>query len=265
MSPPEVLIAKTEGPLRILSLNRPERRNALNAELMDALVGAVRIAGEDPSVGAILLRAEGPAFCVGGDVKEMATGQGRSLPISERIEVLRQRMEVSRLLHTVNKPTIAALHGAVAGAGLAIALACDFRVMARSTKLTTAFAKVGLSGDFGGSWFLTRLVGPARARDLYLRPRVLDPETLLALGLVTELTDDDRLDEIAHDLARELAHGPRVAQAYIKQNLNRAELGSLEASLDAEAQRHILSAQSADHLEASAAFVEKRPPVFTGR
>src|SRR5262245_55400825 len=261
----EALLERHEGALRVLSMNRPDRRNALNAQMLEGLVKALTAAADDGEVGAILLRGEGPAFCVGGDVKGMAEGAGRDLTMEQRLRGLRARMESSRLLHTIAKPTVAAVHGAVAGAGLAMALACDFRVVARSTKITTAFAKVGLSGDFGGSWFLTQIVGAARARDLYLRPRVISADEALAIGLVTEVVDDDALEARALAFALELARGARVTLGYMKQNLNHAIGGTLESALDLEALHHTLSATTEDHREAAAAFVEKREPRFVGR
>jgi len=261
----QALLERHEGALRELSMNRPERRNALNAQMLEGLVNALRAAADDGEVGAVLLRGEGPAFCVGGDVKGMAEGAGRDLTLEQRLRGLRARMESSRLLHTIAKPTVAAVHGAVAGAGLAMALACDFRVVARSTKITTAFAKVGLSGDFGGSWFLTQIVGAARARDLYLRPRVISADEALALGLATEVVDDDALQARALAFAHELANGPRVTLGYMKENLNFALHGTLEAALDLEALHHTMSAVTDDHKEAAAAFVEKRDPKFAGR
>jgi len=261
----DVLLEHTEGALRVLAMNRAERRNALNAELCERLLQALRAAADDAGVGAVLLKGEGPAFCVGGDVKAMAEGAGRELTTEQRVRALRRRMDASRLLHVMPKPTIAAVHGSVAGAGLALALACDFRVIARSTKITTAFAKVGLSGDYGGSWFLTQIVGAARARDLYLRPRVISADEALALGLATEVVDDDTLESRAFAFAAELAQGPRVTLGYMKQNLNHAISGTLESALDLEALHQTLSAGTEDHREAAAAFVEKRAPRFVGR
>ena len=261
----EELLVSDDGPLRTLSLNRPQRRNAMNASMLQALIDGARQAEADPGVHAVLLRGEGGTFCVGGDVKAMAEGAGQELPVQHRVQALRSRMEASRLLHTMAKPTVAAIAGAAAGAGLSLALACDFRVAARSAKFTTAFAKVGLSGDFGGSWFLTHIVGTARARELYLRPRTLGAEEARTLGLVTEVVDDDQLEPAAHAFALELAHGPSVTLGYMKRNMNFALTGSLEAALDLEAAHHIQSSLTADHREAAAAFVEKRPPRFSGR
>ncbi|MBI5257956.1 MAG: enoyl-CoA hydratase/isomerase family protein [Burkholderiales bacterium] len=261
----EILLQRDEGALRVLSMNRPERRNALNSALCTALHEAADTAWEDDAVAAVLLRGEGGTFCVGGDVKDMAEGVGRTLTLEQRTQGLRRRMEVSRLLHQMPKPTVAAIAGAAAGAGLSMALACDFRIAARSAKITTAFAKVGLSGDFGGSWFLTHIVGTAKARELYLRPQTMTAEQALALGIVTEVVDDAELDARALAFARELAEGPRVTLGYMKRNLNHALAGSLETALDMEAAHHILSSMTEDHAEAAAAFVAKRAPVFKGR
>ncbi|MBI3366927.1 MAG: enoyl-CoA hydratase [Burkholderiales bacterium] len=259
------LLESDKGPLRILAMNRPERRNALNTALCQALVDGAARAAADDAVTAVLLRGAGGTFCVGGDVKDMAEGAGRNASVEQRIQGLRRRMEVSRLLHTMQKPTVAVISGAAAGAGLSIALACDFRIAARSTKITTAFAKVGLSGDFGGSWFLTQIVGSAKARELYLRPQTMLAEEALALGILTRVVDDAWIDEDGEAFAQELATGPSVTLGYIKRNLNHALTGSLESALDMEAAHHIRCSMTEDHMEAATAFVEKRAPKFTGR
>jgi 2-(1,2-epoxy-1,2-dihydrophenyl)acetyl-CoA isomerase len=261
----EVLIETVENGVCTLTMNRVERRNALSPELLTALVEAVARASADDAVGAIVLRGAGGYFCVGGDVKAMAEGTGRDAGYETRVAALRARMEVSRLLHQSGKPSIAAITGAAAGAGLSIAMACDFRVTGRSAKLTTAFAKVGLSGDFGGTWFLTQLVGAARARELYMLSPVLDAAKAHDIGLVTEVVDDDAVHARADELARQLASGPRITLSYIKRNMNDAIGGSLVDSLDAEALRHVRCSQTDDHREAADAFMNKRAPVFTGR
>jgi 2-(1,2-epoxy-1,2-dihydrophenyl)acetyl-CoA isomerase len=260
-----VLLQNDHGALRVLSINRPERRNALSAELCFAMENAAAAAAESDAVRALLLRGEGGTFCVGGDVKAMAEGANAELTHEQRVTALRRRMEVSRTLFTMAKPTVAAIAGAAAGAGLSIALACDFRIAARSAKFTTAFAKVGLSGDFGGTWFITQMLGSAKARELYLTPRTLGAEEALALGLVTKVVDDDLLDTEALAFARELAEGPTVTLGYIKRNLNNALTMPLEAALDIEAAHHVRCTFTEDHAEAARAFVEKRAPVFTGR
>lgn len=260
----DVLLEHLDRGLLTLTLNRPDRRNALNLALTERLVAAVGKAALAADVNAILLKGAGDFFCVGGDVKDMAEGGGHDLPLEQRIRMLRANMEASRLLHDMAKPTVAAITGAAAGAGLSLALACDLRVASESSKLTTAFAKVGLSGDYGGTYFLTRLLGAARARELYLTSPVLSGAEAYRIGLVTRVTADHETHAEAEKLARSLADGPRATLGFIKQNLNLAEGGSLQECLDAEAWRHIVSSTTSDHREAAAAFIEKRTPRFTG-
>jgi 2-(1,2-epoxy-1,2-dihydrophenyl)acetyl-CoA isomerase len=174
-------------------------------------------------------------------------------------------MEASRLLHEMPKPTIAMLNGVAAGAGLSLALACDLRIAGRSARMTTAFAKVGLSGDYGGTWFLTQLVGTAKARELYFLSDVLDAARIEALGLANRVVADEALGGETMALAERLASGPAVALRYMKRNLNVAVHGTLADGLDSEAYGMLRSRASEDHREAAKAFVEKRPPVFRGR
>ncbi|MGM7668040.1 enoyl-CoA hydratase-related protein [Microbacterium sp. A93] len=245
-----------------LTINRPDRRNAMNTEILTQLGTSVRRAAVDDDVAAVVLRGAGSDFSVGGDVAAMAGGSRREVSPDQRISDLREMMEVSLLLHEMPKPTIAAVRGAAAGAGLALAMACDFRIATPAVKLTTAFAKVALSGDYGGSWLLTRIVGPARAREMYLLPEVISGERALELGLVTRLAEDAQLESEAEAMARHFADGPRLAFSLIKENLNLAVSATLGESLDREAANHICASLSDDHREAATAFVEKRPPRF---
>jgi 2-(1,2-epoxy-1,2-dihydrophenyl)acetyl-CoA isomerase len=174
-------------------------------------------------------------------------------------------MEVSRWLHEMPKPTIAMVRGAAAGAGLSLALACDLRIAGDTARFGTAFARVGYSGDFGGSFFLTRLIGTAKARELYFTADMLDAQEALALGLVNRVVPEARLEEETFALAARLARGPRVAYRYMKRNLNAAETGTLKDLLDLEAWHHSRCGMTEDHREAARAFVEKREPVFKGR
>jgi 2-(1,2-epoxy-1,2-dihydrophenyl)acetyl-CoA isomerase len=157
------------------------------------------------------------------------------------------------------------LNGVAAGAGLSLALACDLRIAGRSARMTTAFAKVGLSGDYGGTWFLTQLVGTAKARELYFLSDVLDAARIEGLGLANRVVADAELVSETMALAAKLANGPSVALRYMKRNLNAAVSGDLAAGLDSEAYGMLRSRASEDHKEAARAFVEKRPPVFRGR
>ncbi len=250
-----------------LTFNRPERKNALNAEMLELLLAAVQRAALNPDVRCVLLSGAEGSFCVGGDVKGFAAGGGAGggLPMDQRAATLRNSMEASRLLHEMPKPTIAAIEGAAAGAGLSLAMACDLRICGASAKLTTAFAKVGLSGDFGGTYFLSQFVGPAKARELYLLSPILSGEQAAAMGIVSRAVPDADVMQEATALARQMADGPTVTYGFIKKNFVAAEAGTLKAALDAEALHHSLSSSTDDHKEASKAFVEKRKPAFKGR
>lgn len=258
------LLEHIEDGVAVLTFNRPERMNALSIPIMEGLLhGLPRLAG-DPAVKVVVLTGAGRAFCSGGDVKSMAEGREQR-SVAEDTARLRSRMEVSRILHEMPKPTIAMINGAAAGAGLALALACDLRIAAASVRLVTAFVRVGYSGDFGGSFFLTRLAGTARARELYFTGRTVAAEEALSLGLVNRVVPDQELAAATTDLARSLAQGPAVALGLMKRNLNCAETGSLSELLDMEAAHQVETGRTEDHREAAKAFVEKRPPVFVGR
>jgi len=199
-------------------------------------------------------------------VKAMAEGtemQGTTL--EERAQGLRSAMEVSRWLHEMPKPTIAMVRGAAAGAGLSLAMACDLRIAGDSARFGTAFARVGYSGDFGGSYFLTRLVGTAKARELYYTAELVDAPQALAWGLVNRVVPDAQLEEETMALASRIAGGPRIALRYMKRNMNAAETGTLKDLLDLEAWHHTRTGMTEDHREAARAFVEKRAPTFRGR
>jgi 2-(1,2-epoxy-1,2-dihydrophenyl)acetyl-CoA isomerase len=249
-----------------LTLNRPDRLNALSPAMLDGLLEALPRLAADPEVGVVVVTGAGRAFCAGGDVKAMAEGRelGGATP-EAKTDALRGRMEVSRWLHEMPKPTIAMVRGAAAGAGLSLALACDLRLAGESARFATAFARVGYSGDFGGSFFLTRLVGTAKARELYFTADIVESAQALALGLVNRVVPDARLEDETLALARRLAAGPRVALRYMKRNMNAAESGTLRELLDLEAWHHTRCGLTEDHREATKAFVEKREPVFRGR
>src|SRR5499433_2774577 len=217
------LLEVVQDGVAMLTLNRPDRLNALSPAMLDALLEALPRLAADASVGVVVLTGAGRGFCAGGDVKAMAEGREfAESGLEEKTHGLRSKMEVSRLLHEIPKPTIAMVRGAAAGAGLSMALACDLRVAGESAKFATAFARVGYSGDFGGSWFLTQLVGTAKARELYYTAELIDAAQALALGLVNRVVPDARLEEETQALAGKLARGPRVALRYMKRNMNAA-------------------------------------------
>ena len=262
----EEFLVQIEDGVAVLTLNRPERLNALTRTMLSGLRTHLAALAEDPAIGCVVLTGAGRAFCSGGDVRVQAAAAGKSdMSPEQRADQLRVSMGASELLHAMPKPTIAMVNGVAAGAGMSIALACDLRIAGESARMTTAFAKVGLSGDYGGTYFLTQLVGPSKARELYLTADVLDSARLLALGLVSRVVPDADLTAETMALARRFASGPRVAYRYIKRNLTVAETGSLSDTLDSEAFGMLRCRETADHAEAANAFVEKRAPAFKGR
>lgn len=264
------LIGRVEGPVAILSFNRPDRRNALSEEVYAGFSRALPLIAARRDIHVVMVTGEGGAFCAGGDVKGMneshRSASGDSSSIEDRIEGLRSRQDtVSAALRALPQPVVAALPGAAAGAGLSIAFAADMRIAAERAIVITAFSNIGASGDFGSSWFLPRLVGEARAKELmFLSPR-LTARQALDWGLVNEVLPDDGFADAALAWCTRLAERAPIALRYMKENLNRAGDVSLQAALDAEAVAMVRTMATADHKEAAAAFVEKRAPKFTGR
>ncbi len=264
------LLASLDDGVLTLTLNRPEARNAMSDEMNQALAEQLAQAELDRRVKCVVLTGAGKGFCAGGDVKGMnarnAGDGGEPATIDQAIHRQRvnQRATAGRLFK-MPKPTLAALPGAAAGAGLSLALACDLRIMASSAIMTTAFAKVGFSGDYGGTYFVTQLVGSAKARELYYLSEWVTADEALRLGLANWVVAPEALEAKTREIAHRLAHGPTVAYRYMKENLNRAMSGDWDDCLDLEATHHVHCGQTADHREAAKAFVEKREPVFQGR
>lgn len=265
----DVVQVTNDEAVRIITLNRPESLNAMTPELLDALVEAAEAAAADPAVRCVVITGAGRAFCAGGDVKAMAASNerqgGSGGGLVSRVDVLRRQEEVSRLLHEMPKPTIAAVNGVAAGAGLSVALAADLRIASDQARFTTAFARVGFSGDFGGTWLLQRLVGPMKARELYFLSEIIDAGRALELGLVSRVVPHDQFWAETMALARRLASGPTLAYARMKDNFVYGETNSFADTLTREAENMIASGQTEDHRNAARAFVEKREPVFHGR
>ncbi len=262
----DLLVTEADG-VATLTMNRPDSLNALGGTLVDELLAALTRISSDMSVGCVVLTGAGRGFSAGGDMKARATGE-KPILAGTREEAqmsLRSRMEASRLLHEMPKPTIAMVNGVAAGAGMSMMLACDMRIGGASARMGTAFARMGFSGDFGGHWFLNRLVGPAKARELYFTAEVIDAAEMHRLGLLNKLVADAELETTTMALAKQLAAGPRVAWHHMKRNMQVAEQGTLAEALDVEAFGMTRCRDTDDHKEALRAFVEKRPPVFTGR
>src|SRR6185437_11083750 len=285
------LLASVEDGIATIVMNRPERRNALSGSMLKAMGAVLAECESDPAVACVVLTGAGGAFCAGGDVKGMADGSGggstaaAGADIDSRIHDMADgsgggstaaagadidsRIHAQRLsqratagkLYKLPKPTIAAIPGAAAGAGLSLALACDLRIAAEGAVMTTAFAKVGFSGDYGGTYFLCHLVGSGKARELYYLSDRIDMAEALRLGLVNWVVPSERLDAKTHEIARRLAKGPRITYRYMKENINRALSGAdVDDCLDLEATHHNHTGMTEDHREAAKAFVEKREP-----
>jgi enoyl-CoA hydratase/carnithine racemase len=261
------LLCEIRERVAVITLNRPDARNALSDHLTPALRRMIRERGEDERVGALLITGAGTAFCAGGDVKGMGDNSNKKdWTYDQRVNDLVERERLlTGALTAVRKPTIAALPGAAAGAGLAIALACDVRIAAQSAFVSAGYSKIGLSGDYGVAWLLTRAVGSPIAREMMFTSQRVDSARAERIGLFNRVVPDDVLRTEAFDLARTMANGPAVALAHIKDNLDEAAHIELDAALQREARRLVLSSRTEDHREAVRAFVEKRPPVFSGR
>ncbi len=245
------LLKSVEDGVMKIVLNRPEAMNALSRDMMAGLQDALTEAAGSRDIGCVVVRGAGDkAFCAGGDVKSMAAGRDQDKTYEDKVHDIRNRMQVSELLHEMGKPTIAMVNGVAAGAGLSLALAADMRFVGRSARMTTAFAKVGFSGDFGSHYFLHKLVGTSKARELYFTAEILNAEQIEKLGLANRVVDDASLEAETMTFARKLAAGPRVAWWHVKKNMKIAEEGR--------------TGETEDHKEAARAFVEKRAPVFKG-
>ncbi len=269
------LLARCDAGVLTLTLNRPEVRNAFSSEMIDALAGQLYAAERDPKTRCIVVTGSGGAFCAGGDVKGMANRadepeqEGADTAPTLDDMVHRQRLEqrgTSGRLFGMPKPTLASLPGPAAGAGLAIALSCDLRIMANDAFMTTAFAKVGLSGDYGGTYMLTQMVGPSKARELYFLSDRVGADQALGLGLTNWVCEPEALEAKTREIAMRLASGPPVAYRYMKENLNRAVGSSdLGECMDLEASFLMRCRDTQDHRNAAKAFAQRQTPVFDGR
>lgn len=265
----ENLTAIVNDGVAVITMNRPARKNALTGAMLDGLADALADFETASDVRCVVLTGAGGAFCAGGDVKGFAEDGGAGSGAASWDEgVHHQRLShrrTSGVLHSMPKPTVAAIGGAAAGAGLSLALACDLRIAVDSAVMTTAFARVGLAGDYGGTWFLTQLVGPAKAKELYFMPERMDMNTAAGLGIINKVVSVGDFEEAWQDMAARLASGPPIAYRYMKENINRATDADLYTLLDLESTHHRHTGVTEDHLEASKAFVDKREPVFKGR
>ena len=263
----DTLVSLDNGVLT-LTFNRPAARNALTPYMLETMASELAAAELNPDVRCVVLTGAGGAFCAGGDVKAMAASHGNSEAIDHTARMEKQRQshrQTSLRLYEMSKPTIAAIPGPAAGAGFSLALACDMRIAADTAIMTSAFAKVGLTGDYGGTYLLTQIVGTAKARELYLLADRIDMAEAQRLGIVNWVVPAGELEEKTKEIATRLATGPSVAHRLLKDNLNRALKSTFAECLDMESANMLTARMTEDHKEASIAFAEKRKPVFKGR
>ena len=271
------LIEEHKNGVATLTMNRPESLNAFSGEMMGSLQEAIPRLASDSSVRVVVLTGTGTAFSAGGDVKGFAAAstpapQGESrganeggLPTFEqRTRGLRKSTEIVEYLHEMSKPTVACIPGVAAGGGFSVALACDIRLCNASARFTTAFAKLAVSGDYGGSYFLARLVGVAKAKELYFSSRIIGAQEALEIGLVNQVYADEEYAERVDSFVSNLAAMPPVALEYMKKNLNAAQHRSLSDVLDLEAIHMTRTFATKDHARGARAFVTKKPAVFEG-
>jgi 2-(1,2-epoxy-1,2-dihydrophenyl)acetyl-CoA isomerase len=263
-----------DGGVRTFTLDRPDRLNTLTQGMLRDLREGLSDAARDPGVKCVVLTGAGRGFCAGHD---LTGGEARPDPIAERWssdpiwwtpEQAASRMWEDDLsvvlLHRMTKPTIASIRGPAAGSGLVLAAACDIRIASETAVLRTAFASAGRCGDPGGTYLISKIVGPAKARELYLMDPKLSAAEALAMGLVSKVVPDGELEAETKALATRFAEGPGLAYAGIKRNLNAAETGTLEETMAMEGATNVTASLSHAGKEAGRAFLEKRKPVFRG-
>lgn len=257
---------EVDGAVATLTFNRPEQRNSLSDALVAQSLDAIEQLIDTPEVRVLVLTGAGTHFSVGGDLDKFSAGEFTSegMPLEASVRELVGATQLSVQLRESRLLTIAAVRGACAGAGLSIAAACDLRVASDTSVFRTAFLDAGLSGDFGGTWLLTRLLGEAQAKELFLLNEKFDAAEALRIGLVTRVFTDDELMAGALILAEQLAAKPPIALRHVKQNLTDTT-PDFSLAIGREAYRNIVSGRTADAVEAATAFLEKRAPVFTGK
>ncbi len=257
------LLESIEDGVAVLTLNRPEALNALSMDIRNGLLSAMERYADDSTVRCIVITGAGRAFSSGGDVKGMGDRAAQGYEARARGLLFSARIPMAIRKHP--KVIIGMVNGVAAGAGMSLSMACDLRIAGKSARFTTAFLKIGLSGDWGGTWTLTRLVGTAKARELFLMPDMVSADEALKLGIVNRVAEDADLRAATMEVAHRIADMPPVAVAAVKRNLFAAETESFAVTLDQEAYNQARCSQTEDHAEAVAAFKEKRKPVFKGR
>jgi 2-(1,2-epoxy-1,2-dihydrophenyl)acetyl-CoA isomerase len=257
------ILTEVRDRVATLTLNRPDKLNALGPDLISSSIAVLKQWSRDADIGAIVVTGSGRAFCAGGDVSAM--GKSDDSTLEQRIDRLRDWQELSWLLYSSPKVTIAAVNGAAVGAGLGISLACDLRIASAAAKFGTAYAKVGFGGDFGTTWLLTHYAGAPKAKELFFLCENIDAAEAHRIGLVNRVIEPERLMGEVADIANRIAHGALTSFRYMKANVNLAAVVDFRSMLDREAETHLRCGMTADHQEGVRAFMEKRAAQFTGR
>lgn len=259
----EVILTEVSDKVATLTLNRPDKLNALSMDLIARSIETLKTWGADPGIGCIVVTGAGRAFCAGGDVSTMA--QDDSETLEQKIDRLRQMQDLSWLLFNMPKVTIAAVNGFAMGAGLGVCLSCDLRIASDQARFGTAYAKVGYGGDFGTTWLLARYAGGPKAKELFFLGDVIDANEAHRLGLVNRVVPRDNLASEVSSIASRIAHGPLTSYRYMKANVNLAPSADFRTLLDREAETHMRCSMTEDHREGVRAFMEKREPNFVGK
>ncbi len=257
------IITEVRNRVATLTLNRPDKLNALSPELISSSIAALKEWSRDASIGAIVVTGSGRAFCAGGDVSAM--GKSDDSTMEQRVDRLRDAQELSWLLYSSPNVTIAAVNGAAVGAGLGVALACDLRIASAAAKFGTAYAKVGFGGDFGTTWLLTHYAGAPKAKELFFLCEHIDAAEAQRIGLVNRVVEPEKLMAEAAEIAGRIAHGALTSFRYMKANVNLAATVDFRTMLDREAETHTRCGMTDDHREGVRAFMEKRAAQFSGR
>ena len=257
------VLFELENKVLTIKFNRPDKLNPIGDTIIPYAIDRIKEAVTDPGVGAIVVTGAGRAFCAGGDVSGMSE-QYEEKTFDHSVQKLRNDQELPRLLHSVPKVTIAAVNGFAMGAGLGLATSCDLRLASAGAKFGTAYANVGYGGDYGTTWNLTRLLGEAKAKELFFLPDVIDAEEALRIGLVNRVLPAETFMRDAQEVAQRIANGPLVSYRWMKENINQSSVVDFETMLDKESVTHTLCGATEDHQEGVTAFMEKRKPSFKG-
>ena len=261
----EVILTRVENRVATLTFNRPDKLNALSRDLISRSIDCLKDWRRDPEVGAIVVTGAGRAFCAGGDVSAMAKDGGNPQTLEQQIDGLREAQELSWLLYSMPKVTIAAVNGHAMGAGLGVCLSCDLRIASSRARFGTAYARVGFGGDFGTTWLLTHYAGAPKAKELFFLSEIISAREARRIGLVNQVTAPEKLQSHVEQLAARIAHGPLTSYRYMKANVNTAAAADFRTLLDREAETHLRCGMTEDHKEGVNAFLEKRAAKFRGR